>query len=263
MDFISIIVAMLVVGSVGLFMGLFLGIAGIKFKVTIDEKEEAVLGVLPGYNCGGCGYAGCASLATAIAKNEAAPNACPVGGEPVSRLVGEIMGVEVEAGEKKVAFVQCAGTCTKTKEEYEYSGVEDCRMLNFVPNKGAKSCNYGCTGYGNCVKACMFDAIHVIDGIAVVDEDKCKACGKCIEACPRDLIEMIPYKAEYRVACKSNDKGPVTMKICEVGCIGCGLCKKACPADAITVEHFLAYIDQSKCISCGACKEVCPKKTIS
>lgn len=263
MNFTSIIIAMLVVGSVGLFIGLFLGVAGIKFKVEVDEKEEAVLGVLPGYNCGGCGYAGCASLATAIAKGEAAVNACPVGGDPVSILVGEIMGVEVETGEKEVAFVQCAGTCDKTKSDYEYSGVQDCRMLTFVPNNGAKSCNYGCLGYGSCVKACMFDAIHVIDGVAVVDKDMCKACGKCMEACPKNLIEMIPYKAKYMVACSSKEKGPITMKGCEVGCISCGLCKKSCPVDAITVENFLAHIDQSKCISCGACKKVCPKKTIA
>lgn len=262
MEMTGILVATLIVGGVGLFVGLFLGVAGIKFKVEVDEKEEAILGVLPGNNCGGCGYAGCSNLAAAIAKGEAAVNACPVGGEKVGKLVADIMGVEAEASARQVAFVQCKGDCDKAKVDYEYTGIEDCRMLSFVPGGGAKSCNYGCLGFGSCVKACPFDAIHIENGIAVVDKEKCKACGKCIAVCPKNLITLIPYDAKHVVACSSHDKGPVTMKACEVGCIGCQLCKKNCPADAIIIEDFNATIDQEKCTGCGTCKEKCPKKAI-
>ena len=171
----GILIAMAVVGAVGLFIGLFLGIAGIKFKVEVDEREEAVLSALPGNNCGGCGYAGCANLAAAIAKGEAPVNACPVGGEPVGKEIAKIMGVEAGKETKKVAFVACQGTCDKAKTDYEYHGIADCAMLSFVPNGGPKSCDYGCTGFGNCVKACPFDAIHVVDGVAVVDKEACKA----------------------------------------------------------------------------------------
>lgn len=258
----GIISAILVVGLTGLFIGVFLGIAGIKFKVEVDEREAAVLEALPGNNCGGCGYAGCSGLAAAIAKGEAAVNACPVGGEPVAKVVGEIMGVQAEAGERKVAFVHCQGDCEKTHLDYEYHGAEDCRMMSFVPNGGAKSCNYGCLGYGSCVKACPFDAIHVVNGVAVVDKEACKACGKCIEACPKNLISFIPYEAKHVVACSSQDKGPVTMKACSVGCIGCGLCVKACEFDAVKVENFNATIDQEKCTGCGECVKKCPKKAI-
>lgn len=262
MSITGILVATLVVGGVGLFIGVFLGVAAIKFKVEVDEREEAVLAVLPGNNCGGCGFAGCSGLAAAIAREEAQVNACPVGGEPVAAQIAEIMGVTAEAGVRRVAFVKCQGTCERAKTDYNYLGVEDCSMAAFVPNGGPKTCNSGCLGFGSCVKACPFDAIHVTDGVAVVDADACKACGKCIDACPKHLIEFVPETMQHAVACSSTDKGPVAMKACETACIGCSLCVKACPADAITVENFLAHIDQDKCTGCGACKEKCPKKAI-
>ena len=258
----GILTAALVVGLVGIFMGLFLGVAGIKFKVEVDEIEEAVLAALPGNNCGGCGFAGCSGLAAAIAKGEAPVNACPVGGEAVGEKIAAIMGVEAESSERKVAFVHCQGDCEKTHKDYDYSGIEDCRMMNFVPGGGPKSCNSGCLGYGTCAKVCPFDAIHVVNGVAVVDKEKCKACGKCIAVCPKHLISLIPYSAKQVVACSSVDKGPVTMKACDVGCIGCGLCVRNCPEQAVKVENFHAVIDHEKCIGCGACQEKCPKKSI-
>ena len=206
MDFTAIIVAGLVVGCVGIILGLFLGIAGEKFKVEVDEREEAICGVLPGNNCGGCGYAGCSGLAAAIVNGEAPVNQCPVGGAPVAAQIGEIMGVAAEEGAKQVAFVKCAGTCEKAKTDYDYSGLQDCTAMSFVPAGGPKTCNYGCLGYGTCVKACPFDAIHVIDGIAVVDKEACKACGKCVAACPKHLIELVPYDAAHLVKCSSQDK---------------------------------------------------------
>lgn len=258
----AIIIAAVIVGGVGLFIGFFLGISGEKFKVEVDEREEAILGVLPGNNCGGCGYAGCSGLAAAIVKGEAPVNACPVGGSPVGALVGEIMGVAAGESVHKVAFVKCAGSCEKAKQDYEYTGAEDCRAQAFVPGGGAKSCNYGCFGYGNCVKVCPFDAINIVDGIALVDKDACKACGKCIRECPRNLIEFVPYETNHVVQCSSKDKGKDVMKACSVGCIGCKLCEKSCDYDAVHVVDNIAYIDQEKCTGCGACAEKCPKKII-
>lgn len=258
----GILVATALVGGLGLFIGLFLGLSAIKFKVEVNEKEEAILGVLPGNNCGGCGYPGCSGLAAAIAKSEAPVNGCPVGGEAVGKKVAQIMGVEAQDTQRMVAFVQCQGTRDKIKEDYEYEGIKDCRMLSFVPNGGAKSCNFGCLGYGSCVEVCPFDAIHVMNGVAKVDAEACKACGKCMSVCPKKLIVLIPYNARYAAACNSGSKGPITMKDCRAGCIGCGLCVKNCPEGAVKVENFNATIDQTKCTGCGACMEKCPKNVI-
>ena len=258
----EIIVATLVIGVIGLVIGIALVAAGKKFYVAVDERVTQVRECLPGNNCGGCGFPGCSGLAAAIAKGEAPVNACPVGGEAVGKVIAQIMGVEAEETVRMTAFVKCAGTCDKTTQNYEYSGVEDCSMIRFVPDGGAKSCSHGCLGYGNCMKDCPFGAISIKDGIAVVDKEKCKACGKCVAACPKNLIELIPYDAKCVVACSSKDRGPVAMKACKSACIGCGLCVKACPSEAITVTDFHAHIDQSKCTGCGACKEKCPKKAI-
>lgn len=263
MSISGILIAAAIVGGTGLFIGVFLGFAGKKFAVEVDEREEAILGVLPGNNCGGCGYAGCSGLAAAIVKGEAELGACPVGGAPVAEQIGAIMGQEASAAVRQTAYVKCAGSCGKAKQDYDYYGIEDCKMMNFVQNGGPKSCNYGCHGYGSCVKACPFDAVHIVDGIAVVDKEACKACGKCIAACPRNLIELVPYEQKVLVQCSSKDKGKDVMAACSVGCIGCKMCQKVCEFDAITVENNIATINPEKCTNCGACAEKCPKKIIS
>lgn len=259
----GILIAAAVVGGTGLLIGLFLGVFGEKFKVEVDEKEIAVREALPGNNCGGCGYAGCDGLAAAIAKGEAPVSGCPVGGEPVAKAIGEIMGVSADSGVKMVAFVKCGGDCEKAKEVYDYYGIEECTAMEFVPNQGSKGCNYGCMGYGSCVKACPFDAIHIVDGIAVVDKEKCKACGKCVAVCPRNVIELVPYDFEFLVKCNSNDKGKDVMQNCSVGCIGCQICVKNCPIDAMEFENNLAHIDTERCVQCGVCERMCPKKVIT
>ena len=258
----GIIIAACAVGVTGLLLGLFLGFMGKKFAVEVDQKEIDVRAELPGNNCGGCGYAGCDGLAKAIANGEAPVNGCPVGGAAAAEKISAIMGVEAGEFVKKVAFVKCAGTCDKAKSKYKYAGNEDCVSAMSVPGGGPKACSFGCTGFGSCVKVCDFDAIHVINGVAVVDKEKCVACGKCVATCPKSLIELVPYAAPHKVQCNSKEFGKAVKEVCSAGCIGCKMCTRVCEADAITVENNIAKIDYSKCTGCGKCAEKCPAKII-
>ena len=264
MEFIGgVLLAAVVVGVTGLLIGLLLGFAGEKLKVEVNEKELQVRDVLPGNNCGGCGYAGCDGLAKAIANGEAPVNGCPVGGSPVADQISEIMGISADESAKEVAFVKCAGTCDQAKDKDVYFGIHDCNAAMNVPGTGSKSCSYGCLGYGSCEKACPFDAIHVIDGIAKVDKEKCVACGKCVVTCPKQLIELVPYEARCLVQCNSKDKGKAVKDKCSAGCIACGMCQRSCEFDAVHVVDNIAYIDQDKCEHCGVCAAKCPTKVIS
>ena len=258
----SILKAIILLGGLGLMFGAILAYASKKFAVEVDEREEQILEVLPGANCGVCGFPGCGGLAAAIVKGEAPVNGCPVGGASVAVKVGEIMGVSASSEEKKVASVKCMGTCEKAKNKYEYQGIKDCRAAAALIG-GPKSCSAGCLGFGTCVSVCKFDAIKIEDGIAVVDEEKCVNCGKCMEACPKMLIVEKPATKEVFVRCNSHEFGKAVKINCSAGCIGCGACAKVCPVEAITLDNKLAVVNQEKCIGCKVCVEKCPTKVIS
>ncbi len=262
MDIISIIIAAAVVGVVGIFAGILLGVASEKFKVEVNETQIKVRELLPGNNCGGCGYPGCDGLAAAIANGEAKPSGCPVGGEEIANKIAEIVGGDASVV-RLAARVKCAGDCNKAKDVYEYVGPQDCKLAANAPGGGPKGCSFGCLGYGSCRKACQFGAISIVDGIAVIDPDKCKACGACVPECPRHIIEMTPYDAGAFVACNSAEFGKEVKAVCQTGCIGCGICQKNCPEGAITIGNYLAKVDYEKCTGCGTCKGKCPVKVIS
>ena len=264
MDMSAVITAALVVGIVGIVVAIVLVIASEKFKVHVDEKQVAVRELLPGANCGGCGFAGCDACAEAIAAGKAPTNACPVGGPALAKQVAIALGMNPDASDAKVmvAFVKCAGTCDKAVKKYEYFGMADCNALSVVPGAGDKGCEFGCMGYGACVKACKFDAMHVVNGVAVVDESKCTGCQACIKTCPQHIITLVPKGQPYRVQCSSHKRGKDVMSVCQAGCIGCTLCTKQCEFDAIHMDNNVAVIDYDKCTGCGKCAEKCPKKVI-
>ena len=258
-----ILSTVIVLAAVGLLMGLMLVSAGEKFKVEVDPREMAVRECLPGNNCGACGYAGCDAMAAAIVKSEAPVNGCPVGGAGVGDKIAGVMGVAAGTElEKKVAYVRCAGTCDTHKPKCNYIGIETCEAAMTLPGKGIKACTHGCLGYGSCVAACQFGAIQITDGIARVDRSRCVACGKCVAACPQKLIEIMPDRALYAVACSNKEKGVIVKQLCSVGCIGCGLCVRQCEFDAVSLVDNVAHIDYAKCVGCGKCAAKCPSKII-
>ncbi|MFV0503094.1 MAG: RnfABCDGE type electron transport complex subunit B [Lachnospirales bacterium] len=258
----EIIFAILAIGGIGLVFGVILAIAGEKLKVVEDEKVTKIREALPGANCGGCGYPGCDMFAKQVAKGEAPVNGCPVSDEACVEILKDIMGSDVETSEKTVAFVRCGGNNGVSAKKYIYYGMYDCNASNIIAGNGSKACSYGCLGRGSCEKECAFGAIEILDGIAVINKEKCTSCGKCVEACPKDLIDIVPYNKTIKVNCKSTDAGKFVRSACQRGCIGCKLCVKACEYDAIYFENNLAKINYEKCTECGACEVKCPTKAI-
>ena len=257
----SIISAVLVVGLIGLAFGLLLAFASVIFRVEVDERIDKITEILPGANCGACGYAGCSAYAKAVVEDDAPVNACSVGKGKVADEIAGIMGKSAGDVEPMTARVLCGGDCEQAKEKYEYYGVCDCSAANKLAG-GAKACPSGCLGLGSCVSVCQFDAIHIENGIAVVDEEKCTGCGMCKKACPKKVIEIMPKNSKVYVKCNSHKTGKDVNAVCKVGCIACKICEKNCPLEAIAVTDNLAKIDYDKCKSCGVCIEKCPKKAI-
>ncbi len=257
----EILFAVAVVGGLGLLFGFLLSFASVVFAVKTDDRIEKITETLPGANCGACGFAGCSAYADAIVKNGAPVNCCSVGKAPVAAKIGEIMGVEAGEVEECTARVMCGGVLNLANRKYEYMGIKDCVAASKLSG-GAKECPYGCLGLGTCVSHCKFGAIEVIDGVAVVDEEKCQACGMCLRSCPKGIIEFVPKTNKEWVLCKNRDRGVLANKYCKVSCIGCKMCEKICPTGAVTVTDNLAHIDYTKCVSCGKCAEKCPRKII-
>ena len=97
----AIMMPVVVLGITGVLMGLFLAYASKKFEVEVDPKVEAILAILPGANCGACGFPGCAGYASGVALEGAKMTLCAPGGPKVIEKIGEIMGVAVEIPVKK------------------------------------------------------------------------------------------------------------------------------------------------------------------
>ncbi len=259
----NVIFAVVVLGVIAVVFGFVLSVAAKAFEVEVDERLPLITAALAGANCGGCGYPGCDGYAAAVARGEAPCNKCVAGGEATAAKVAEIMGVANNAADKMVAFVPCSGSNCNAEARFNYSGPEDCRAAMLFGGKSSKLCTFACIGLGNCARACQFDAMHIVDGVAKVDRLNCVGCGACVDACPKSLPKLIPEKQKIMPACSSLDKGAAVMKQCKVGCIGCMKCQRECPADAIKVVNNLAVVDPDKCIQCGHCADICPRHIIN
>ena len=262
-----VLITIAVLAVLGCVAAVILYFVSQKFKVFEDPKIAEVEEVLPGANCGGCGFPGCHGMAEALTKaDDISTLNCPVGGAPVMSKVAEILGKTVAASAPKIAVVRCNGNCEARPKTLNYDGAKSCAIAA-THFGGDTGCSFGCLGLGDCVDACQFDAIRINSetGLPEVDEDKCVACGACAKACPKNVIELRnkgPKSRRIWVSCVNKDKGGVAMKACKSACIGCGKCFKECQFGAITVENNLAYIDFTKCKMCRKCVAACPTHAI-
>jgi Na+-translocating ferredoxin:NAD+ oxidoreductase RNF subunit RnfB len=251
----------LTIGGAGLVCGGALALAARFLAVKEDPRVAEVDEILPGANCGGCGYAGCAAYAEAIVLEDAPINLCAPGGAEILGKLADATGQTAQMAEHKVAVVLCNGEVENAPRKFDYNGVADCRAAHETGG-GDKVCTYGCLGYASCSRACPVGAIEIINGIAKVHPDLCISCGACVRTCPRNLIKMVPYARKIHVMCSSRDKGPAVKKACKVGCIGCTICTKLAEDDAIKMEGFLAVVDYDKELDNDAVIEKCPGKCI-
>lgn len=266
-----ILIAVCVLGLIGLGSALILYVVSNRFAVHEDPRIAEVGAVLPQANCGGCGYPGCSGFAAACVKaadgGSLEGKLCPVGGQPVMEQVAGILGMAASASAPKVAVIRCNGSCENRPRGAEFNGARSCRVQNML-GLGETACGYGCLGCGDCVSKCQFGALSMDPetGLPVVDEEKCTACGACAKACPRGIIEIRlkgPKGRRVVVLCNNKDKGAVANKACKAACIGCGKCVKTCEKfEAISLENNLAHIDPDKCKMCRKCEEACPKGAI-
>ena len=257
----SITSAVMIITAIGILAAVVLVLAAKFMHVPEDPRIGKVQECLPGANCGACGFAGCADYAKAVVEGKAEPNCCVPGGKDVAESVAKVMGKTAGDVKAMKAVVACQGFTCNTTKKYDYQGVTSCAAAAKI-FAGPNACSYGCLGFGDCVAACPFDAIHVVNGIALVDNEKCTGCGTCTKVCPKSLISLIPDDVNPVVLCKNEDKGGVTRKVCSTGCIGCMKCTKYCPTGAITVTNNLASINQELCIGCMQCAEECPVHAI-
>ncbi len=253
--------------ALGVLAAVILYFVAQKFRVEEDPRIDEVEKMLPGANCGGCGFAGCRGMADAlVARDDISALFCPVGGGDCMKAIAGYLGKAAAEKEPQTATVRCGGTCAKRPRINTFDGAKSCAVASSL-YAGQTACSFGCLGFGDCVDVCSFGALTIDPetGLPVVDPDKCTGCGACVKACPKAIIELRkkwPKNRAVYVSCVSKDKGAAVMKACKAGCIGCGKCAKACAFDAIRVENNLAYIDPQKCKLCRKCVNECPTGAI-
>jgi len=263
-DFVLVAKAVGALAAIGLIAAGMLSAASRRFTVDVDPRIESVLAALPGANCGACGNPSCFSAAEAMVADTLPVTACTAGGQSVADSVAEALGVEKCAVSSAVSMRHCGGGRAASRS-FDYAGVMSCTAALRVAG-GDLACPNGCLGFGDCARACPFNAISMDErGLPVIDLDACTGCEVCVSECPRgrlDLLRMGPAEGSVVVRCASHDRPKARKGYCSMCCISCKKCEKACPHDAIHVVDLLAVVDYDKCTGCGVCVDVCPQECI-
>lgn len=256
----QIFIPVIIVSLIGLISGLVLAFASKFMSVPTNQKVQNIRDCLPGANCGGCGYSGCDDYAAALAEGKVSADKCSPGGEATISALSGVLGIEIDL-KPKVAFIVCGGNAQGIKDRFDYAGLKSCKGANLVYG-GPHICKNGCLQFGDCIKACPFNAISIVDGKVSVCEELCKGCGVCVDTCPKALISLVPKGSKARVACSNTAPRTTRVKGCASACVGCKLCEKACEAGALTVVNDTPVINYELCTSCEKCKTACKRGVI-
>lgn len=243
MDTSAILVSVLILGGVGLTFGILIALANKKLKVWEDPRIDAVTDILPGANCGACGYAGCRAFAEGVVEGVAAPAGCTVMSDAEREELAGYLGVDAGDAAKVVARLLCAGGSDVAPRKAQYHGLASCGAAVAVSG-GGKGCAWGCVGFGDCQVACDFDAIVMTPNqLPLVDVEKCTACGDCVDACPLNLFVLMPMDQHLIVQCRNLMEGDAAEAVCAVACTACGRCVQDAAPGLIHIENGLAVVD--------------------
>lgn len=237
------ILSISIMTSLGVFFAVILSFAYKRLKTEEDPRLEKILSILPGTNCGACGFGGCKAFAESVLQNNIEPMpGCTVGGQIIQEQIAEILGREIAPEiKKKAAVIHCGAKAVQRKKQADYQGQSSCKASNLTSSE--IGCSYGCLGYGDCCVVCPFDAITMVEGLPKVNLDKCTACGRCIEVCPRKIISLDELGENLiAIVCSSTDTGRIVKDICPVGCTACHICEKI-ESLVFKVENNLSRIN--------------------
>jgi Na+-translocating ferredoxin:NAD+ oxidoreductase RNF subunit RnfB len=246
MDVGTLLLSSGILGGLGLTFGVLIAVANLKLKVEEDPRLDEVADLLPGTNCGACGFAGCRAFGEALVKGDAPPATCTVMSAEEREDVADYLGVEAGQADRRVARLLCAGSAAVAPWKAEYLGIESCGAAVAVGG-GGKGCAWGCVGLADCAVSCDFDAITMNQfDLPVVDPDLCTACNDCVEACPLDLFVLMPADHHLIVQCKNLLDGDRATDVCEVACNACSRCVQDAAPGLISMQKGLAVIDYTK-----------------
>ncbi len=244
----TILMGVGILAGVSVVLAGLISLAYLKLRVWEDPRIDAVAHMLPGANCGACGFPGCRGLAEQIVQRKAKPASCTVSTQDGRDDIAEYMGIDAGEAVKRVARLMCAGGTDVARRRVEYHGLESCAAAVAVSG-GGKACAWGCLGFADCAVACTFEAIRMSDtSLPLVDVDKCTACGDCVTACPQGLFTILPLSAHLLVQCRSLLEGDAATANCEVACNACGRCAADASPGLIKMQlgGRLPVIDYSK-----------------
>ena len=256
-----LIIAVSTLGVLTFLLASLLVVANRWLYVPDDPRLANVLDLLPGTNCGGCGYPGCQAFADALLSGEELPGECSVASSVQHQQIADYLQIDVGQQQKRIARLACAGGANVARNHAHYRGLASCAAATLVAG-GGKGCLWGCLGHGDCQVACTFDAIEMNSHhLPVVDESRCTACGDCVTACPKDLFSLELQSQRLWVACRSQAAGDEILDDCQVACTACGRCAMDAP-EVINMAGNLPLIDYSGGTVTAKATERCPTGAI-